>query len=1270
MIRSGIKICVTLIACLVGLSAYSQDCPNIVYPNGCDDVDWMPEISIGSDLSTSNGVQFCVPVTVSNFQELSSLQLTITWDPSIFTFDDKVITMNLPNFDANDCNVTSVLDGNLSMVWINDDFTGVCLPDETVIFSLCFIPIGDPGDLSGIAITNNLSEALVAVSINDEDIAQADICEMDLIGNPGVMQIGCNSLFINAGSCSTPTGSTNGAINFFFCGGTPPYSWDITETTDSGVSNMDNELVIISGLGTGSYTVNVADDTGASTSATVQVLNAQEMVLVLDGTDPTCLDRNNGEVWLEPIAGGVPAYHEAWSNFEFSTMNIDDLEAGTYTVTVNDAFGCVAIDSFTLNLDTLKITATLVDSVSCPGATDGQVFLQAEGGIPGYEFMLPGGDVGPLSSVDDIAVDTGWYIFHVEDESFPKCTTDLDSLYIPYKTMITVDVQVEDIQCHGSCDGMVTVCPAGGTVYSYRLRNDVGMLITGGTNTPTKYWHDALCAGTYIIEVEDISSNCMVTQEFTITEPDTFYVDTVVMQQSCTGNDASIVLDPIGGSPGYTYLWDDGNMDKDRTGLGGGMYEATVTDLNGCQDSIKVTIDNVQILDVEVMIIQEPSCDCGGLMRGDVVSGGTGFIYQWYTYDADDGDPTNDTPYSTFNIVGGVCPGNYYLIVEDTNNGCFSEPDTINMPSGGDITLGATAILPTCVGDTNGTIIIQVTNGGPDIIFDWEDFPQNTPVQSLLSAGTYCVTVLDGMCTADTCIVLMDPPPVLIDTISTQSATCVGSATGCVTVIGSGGLLGGNVFFYDIYDANVDTLELSRQDSDTIELCGLEPGNYEAFASDGQCISESLAFSISAPEAITLLGSSTNVQDVTCYGVCDGTATVAATGGSGDYTYFWPDLGETGSSVIDLCPGWNVVQISDNEGCMTMDSVEVGQPDTLIAFIDPFSTVNLSCSGANTGIITVSHTGGNIGDFDYTWTGNVSDTNVAQNLGQGTYEITVTDTEGCTDSISYTMISPPILTAIIPDPPEPDCFGGQTCITVESVTGGSGGIYTFTINQNQERYPLDTCINVFAGVKNITVFDGSGCSIEQEIIIDQPFELTVDLGPDFEVDLGDDNETLEAIINSQLPIDSIFWSPEEQVSCEGENCEVVYIFPTQTTDYSVTVMDENGCLTSDDITVRIDENRNIYIPNIFSPNGSSGNDVFKVYAGDGVEMIETTQIYDRWGNLVFSADNIAPNPAGAPEWNGSFKGEPLNSGVFVYLVKVKFIDGRTIDYSGDITLLR
>jgi gliding motility-associated-like protein len=352
---------------------------------------------------------------------------------------------------------------------------------------------------------------------------------------------------------------------------------------------------------------------------------------------------------------------------------------------------------------------------------------------------------------------------------------------------------------------------------------------------------------------------------------------------------------------------------------------------------------------------------------------------------------------------------------------------------------------------------------------------------------------------------------------------------------------------------------------------------------------------------------------------------------------------------------------------MVSDSFIIVQPDTLIADIDSSATFNLSCGASDDGIITTEVSGGNLGGYTFTWSPNVSTSYQAVNLMAGTYLVTISDSRGCFDTTSYTLSAPPPVVVTWPVIEPPLCFGDVTPFEIVDVMGGSGS-YSYSINSG-EIHDITESIDLPAGIFIISVFDDRGCEVDTTYTIMQPNPIELSIGPDDPViDLGDSLFITGTIVLSDNPISGTVWTSDEPLSCA--TCEGTWVFNSFPTLYTWTVTDINGCTGSASILVDVDYDRDVFIPNAFSPNFDGRNEYFSVFTGPGVVTINYIRIYDRWGNVVHTESDLLPSPTGSGNWDGSYNGDPLNPGVFVYVVEISFLDGETLVYRGDVTIVK
>ena len=206
-------------------------------------------------------------------------------------------------------------------------------------------------------------------------------------------------------------------------------------------------------------------------------------------------------------------------------------------------------------------------------------------------------------------------------------------------------------------------------------------------------------------------------------------------------------------------------------------------------------------------------------------------------------------------------------------------------------------------------------------------------------------------------------------------------------------------------------------------------------------------------------------------------------------------------------------------------------------------------------------------------------------------------------------------------------------------------------------------------IYNIITQDSSGCKDTVQVLLNNPPPLELTVLPDNPiVSLGDSIMLQVFLQGSQVQIDSISWVSNGPLSCN--DCEDPFVMNVVPTLYTVTVWDENGCSASADVLVDVDNRRQVYIPNVFSPNFDGRNDQLVIFTGEGITEIPSMRIFDRWGETVVEKTQLAPEPGGLIVWDGTYKNKMMAPGVYVYYIQVKFVNGEVLNYRGDVTLLR
>ncbi|MDA9773844.1 gliding motility-associated C-terminal domain-containing protein [Saprospiraceae bacterium] len=329
-----------------------------------------------------------------------------------------------------------------------------------------------------------------------------------------------------------------------------------------------------------------------------------------------------------------------------------------------------------------------------------------------------------------------------------------------------------------------------------------------------------------------------------------------------------------------------------------------------------------------------------------------------------------------------------------------------------------------------------------------------------------------------------------------------------------------------------------------------------------------------------------------------------------------------------------------------------------------FSGFGVPCNGGSEGVASAMVLEGN-GPYTYDWDNGMSGEFIA-NLVAGLYVVTITDFNGCT-AIDEVFISEPDPIIFEINAITPSCVGeedGQ--IVIDNILGGAAP-YLYSI-EDGDFVDSNSFESLLPGSYLISVQDSNGCEISKIVTVESTLALNLDVGLDQTIDQGE-NATIEAIFDiPESDIDTFYWiTTDPSISCL--DCTNPEVSPLVTTTYIAVLIDKYGCMITDEIIIRVEVNKNVYIPSVFSPNGDGTNDVFVIFGEAGTFSVSNLRIYNRWGELVFSQSNIEPNDL-SKGWNGRFKNELVNPAVFAYYAEVVFTDGEIKIMAGDITVVR
>lgn len=855
--------------------------------------------------------------------------------------------------------------------------------------------------------------------------------------------------FTPLSGCSTCDGTATATA----AGGNAPYTY--------AWSPSGGNAATATGLCAGTYTCVITDAGACTPSQSVVVTippNGGVSSTVSAQGNVTCNGGSNGSATVTG-SGGTGPYTYSWAPTGGNSATATGLAAGTYTVTVTDAVGCITTQQVTITQPGALTASASSTNVTCGGGSNGTATATPGGGTPGYTYAWApsGGNAATATGLT-----AGTYTVTVTDAN--GCTTTQQTT-ITEPTPVTASSTNSNVSCNGANDATAGVIASGGTPgYTYAWAPSGGTAATAS----------GLGAGTYTVTITDANS-CSTTQQITITQPTALSVSSSGVAASCAGNDGSITATPNGGTPGYSYSWaPSGGNAATASGLSAGTYTVTVTDANGCTTTQQTTITQSTAL---VSTIAPTNVSCFGGTNGSATAtpnGGTApYTYAWTS------GGTNATE-------NNLAAGSYTVTVTD-NTGCVGTTSiTITEPP--QLTATNAGVNVTCFGGSDGSASVSPAGGTPAYTYAWAPSGGNASTASGLSAGTYTCTITDANgCTTTQSVTITEPPSGVAATSASTNITCNGGTNGTASVTASGG-------------TGPYTYNWAPSGGTNANATGLAAGTYTCTITDANGCTTTQSVTITQPTVVSATTASTNVS---CNGGSNGSATVTASGGNGPYTYNWTPSGGTGATATGLSNGTYTCTITDANGCTAAQTVAITQPSVLVASM----TSNTICAGDNGSVAAVG-TGGT-GPYTYAWSnGPTTSSQTFTSPAAATYTVTITDANGCTMTGTASITLMPTPTAAFTTNATNGTFQlnggtGQLCFTDAStganawtwdlngtpsvtqspcvtVTAANAGSFCATLIATNANGCIDTtvqCIEIgesFYSIPNVFTPDGDG----------------------------------------------------------------------------------------------------------------------------------------------------------------------------------------------------
>lgn len=1219
-----------------------------------------PDASDGSiDVTVTGGT----PGYITSWLHVESGNTYFTEDLSAIPCGTYILTVT----DDNDCVETETVDIS-------------CVPPITIDFTTVPNPCGDPtagmGEITITATGGGNGGPYVHTWISGPSCPCAGLSLTGLDSGDYILEVtdaqGCvQSFTINVGENQdftiTPTvvnancfNICDGSIDLLIVPelGTETYAW-------TGPDGFTADTQDISGLCPGTYVVDVTQGT-CSQQFMYDITAPPDIVLdIIDATPPSCFGQNDGSIEIA-VSGGTGALDVDWlpnpacffpGSSDLVLSNLIDCD---YIVVITDDDGCQLTDTISLvapQVMNLFVETTQFDggfNVSCAGAQDGQISVSVNGGTTGCGLHDPYEYLFDWSNCDDVALygndpnspiitdlPGGVFCVNVTDCNGCLATTTINFLE---PDSIDTSPEVSDyngfnISCNGEMDGWISPNVSGGsgtfTEYEW-ISGDIG------ANDPLADTLFNLGPGEYCLYILD-TNGCTDTSCFNLIEPDTISISVDnVIQVSCYGySDGQISVSATGGSGGYTYDWVDQDLNiyvgNILTNLPVGTYTLTVTDSNGCTNTIEVVLDELPVFEVSLFApVQGDSTEfilqCNGDSTASIIAtiegGLPDFSYLWE--DCDDNFISND------NTISSLTAGCYCLTVTDAE-GCEAEsciditepefpleviPDVSLYP--GDYNIS-------CAGAGDGWIDLTTTGGVPDYTYIWHQNGDTTIISvadSLidLGPGLYDVLVTDSNgCDTTLFLELVEPPPIISNSVTSQfdggfNISCAGACDGTIEIDPQGGEPG--------YTINWGP----PIDSDSTFVDGLCPDTYTVSITDS--IGCEIVELITLTEPDTLMFTSDLVA-IECNGDADAEICVTPTGGSGTYTYTWtPDMGDV-SCISDLDPGNYCVNVSDTNGCEAEECWDVVQPDALDMTDE---TIAANC-GVCDGTSDITVTGG-VEPYVYDWGGGVPvpDDEDQTDLCAGTYTVTIIDDNLC-ELVQDVVVDGPDPIAATADIDHPACYGdcdGIVSLNIENAVAPY--TVTWTIN-GVEIGTGEMLVDICNGVFDVNITDADGCTEDFQYEVLEPDSITINgtsplWNNGFNVSEFDGSDgSIDTDVTGGTGDYTYEWGGPANIDDGTTNP-----FDLPAGEYMLTITDENGCVK--DTVIVLTQPDDLELTTGVSPNGDGLNDFYVIY-GVAEHPDNTFKVFNRWGNLVFEVTGYLDH------WYGqNMNGDPLADGTY------------------------
>ena len=883
----------------------------------------------------------------------------------------------------------------------------------------------------------------------------------------------------------------------------------LPSVTNSCTGNLSIPLIVNEFTNVGAMSLSILFDTASLDFINISGYNSSFPYSILQAN---ALNGNLFVSWFDTAGATVPSQDTLFyinfisqggsSNLIWNTQlqglcEFTDTDGNVIQSTYDNGF--VSIDP-----NPLIVNAGDNDTI----ATGGSIVLSPTilGGTAPYSYLWqPAIGLSDTTIENPVASPTQQtdYILNVTDTLGCVATDQTTVVYLESPCPIINTHPVSQTKCEGAA--VVFSVQASGTSLTYQWQKD-GLDIVGAISNVFTISNVILAdTGNYVCIVSkptcSVTSNVASLTINPLPEVNLIGLDSLY----CLNADN----DTLQATPNFGTFSSNvvnGIFSASDIGIGTHTISYAYTDNNGCTNSASFV---TQVVDVPLLSLSGVDALCFGDNTGQiditVLGGESPFNFLW-----SNGEESEDL----LNIVAGA----YSISVTDANS-CLVT-DTISIGQGNQINPVFVVENVSVNGQADGAIGVSATGGVAPYVYSWSTGATVDSISNLI-AGVYFVTITDSLVCSTVASAVVNPPQSI--SITETDVSCFGFADGLAEVIVSGGYSP-----FGFVWSNGDT---------TAIVDNLDVGEYYVTITDGQGSSYVDTAIIDQPTALLITGI---VLDVNCYGGSNGEIDITTNGGSSPYTFFWSN-GESTEDISGLSAGIYSITVSDANGCVEVESIEVAEPQFPISINS--STVNISCYGYNNGSILTNVAGGT-SPYSFNWTGG-STQGVISGLQYGNYTVIVTDANGCTNSETIEITQPNALILTIQNTTVL-CNGDSTGSAWVDAQEGTPS-YTY---QWSGGYNTDSIEYLTAGNYAVTVIDANGCTETAITTVSESATLVLNLNPlDVSCFGNSDGEITSNTTGGTLPY-SYSWQNGES------NSSLSSLAPGL---YTLTVTDANAC---------------------------------------------------------------------------------------------------------------